>query len=94
MLGSVLFWLLKYSSDYNKVPGLVKSHSVIEEGHRQEKMQKCPVWGGREVLLTNEVQGRKAQAWWPRRDLLTSARGLKKVKVWPCGCLKGRMFQE
>lgn len=43
MLGSVLFWLLRYSSDYNKVPGLVKSHSVIEKGHRQEKTQKCPV---------------------------------------------------
>lgn len=45
MLGSVLFWFLGYSSDYNKVPVLVKSHSVIEEGPRQEKMQKCRVLG-------------------------------------------------
>lgn len=52
MLGSVLFWLPGSSSDYKvpKVPGLVKSHSVREGGHRQEKMQKCPELGERCVV--------------------------------------------
>lgn len=40
------------------------------------------------MLTTNEVQDGNDQAWWPRRDLLTSARSLKEVRVWPCGCLK------
>lgn len=74
MLGSVLFWLLGSNSDYKvpKIQGLVKSHSVRKGGHRQEKMQKCPVLG-KDVLLTNEVQDGKDQAWPPRKDWLTNA---------------------
>lgn len=51
---SAIGWVQFYSSsgdnssDSNKVPGLVKSHSVREEG--QKKMQKCPVLGERSVL--------------------------------------------
>lgn len=41
------------------------------------------------MLLTNEVQDGKDQAWPPRRDCLTNARSLKEVEVWPCGCLQG-----
>lgn len=36
-------------------------------------------------MLTNEVQDGKDQAWWPRRDLLTSARSLKEIRVWAHG---------
>lgn len=52
MLGSVLLWLLGSISNYKvpKVPGLVKSHSVREGRHRQEKMQKYPVLGERGVV--------------------------------------------
>lgn len=87
MLGSVLFWLLGSSSDYNKVPGLVKSHSV-REGRQTGKDAEMPREAGRDVWLTNEVQDGKDQAWPPRRDWLTNARSLEKVEVWPCECLR------
>lgn len=80
MLGSVLFWLLGSSSDYNKVPGLVKSHSV-REGRQTGKDAEMPREAGRDVWLTNEVQDGKDQAWPPRRDWLTNARSLEKVEV-------------
>lgn len=69
---------------YNKVPGL-----VLQRRMQTGKNAERPCVGGREVLLTNDVQDGKDQAWWPRRDLLTSARSLKEVWVWPWGCLKG-----